>query len=1175
MQGIYTGTVPVRWTVMQGPREFDWKTVPLEGVRLVEAGAGTGKTYVIIRLYLRLLLEAGLTVDRVLVLTFTQAATAELRARVYRTLITLGRILRYPDTAPADAEDRRLLAGVDVAQASKRIDAALACFEQAAIFTIHGLCWRVLSERAFECGLSLGAELDPEAAKWLPQLARDHWRRRVYRAGPLFAELAMQHYKGGPLDLCARPGELAGPETAVPERTTELPGFDVLDDKYTRAFRDAATCWRSERAEIHALITHPGVLKRNVYRPRSLPDWYAELDRLFSIDAPTLELPDKLQKFTPEHLAAATCKGSTVPEHSFFTACGQLYALQSLYHGHLVHLRSSFLKDARAAAAEQSRRSGLLGYDDLLYELCQAVTGSAALRKLLQENFGAVLVDEFQDTDKLQYQILKSIWAGGQPVFLVGDPKQAIYGFRGADVYAYLQARRQIAPDCLHTLTGNRRSVPGLVDACNAMFGKQNHPFLEPEIPFIPAHAIAPPRDVLRLNGAPATPMVLWWYHQPEITVRRLEQLVATAVADQIACLLAPNSGATLAGRPLGGAEIAVLVRRHSQGRLILDALRRVGVGGVLYGASSVFAGRMAEELLRVLCAVAEPDREDRARTALSTLLLGVNAAELLLLDDAGWNRWMRDFRRWQQLWRQRGFMLMFYQLLADCRAVPRLAASTEGERDITDLHHLAELLQAEERRRRQHAPAAALRWLGERIDKAAEGPETPEAERLRLESDAHLVRVATIHRSKGLAYEIVFCPFPWQGGIQAGGERIFSDLAEELRLFYVALTRARQRCYLVWARPNRVSWTAPSWLLHAATNEAPAEALQRAPRLKAIDQKDFVADLERFAARASGSVRLETLPQPSATARRPAIVTTAATQQLKCRRFNGKIPPSFGVTSYSALVRGYGVELPDHDAVAALGSATDGDDIHALPAGARTGQCLHELLECLDFTHGDEDTQALENLCASTLTRHGLCAERWTPAVVDVIGRVLDADLDDGGVRLRGLPACACLRELEFYFRLRGLSARGLLAVLNEHGVFADERGTTPAHLEFAPVQGAVKGFIDLVFEAKGRYYVIDYKSNRLGETQRDYTDERIRAAMVSEGYVLQYLLYTVALHRYLRDCLPNYRYEDHIGGVRYLFLRGVEAGSRRGVFRNLPAPALVRALDTYFDSAEVVVSG
>ena len=666
----------------------------------------------------------------------------------------------------------------------------------------------------------------------------------------------------------------------------------------------------------------------------------------------------------------------------------------------------------------------------------------------------------------------------------------------------------------------------------------------------------------------------------------------ATATAAEIASLLrlADAHRARLGDRDLEGSDIAVLVRSHRQGRLMGDALARLGVPSVQQAEDSVFASPEAEQLRRVLLAVAEPGRDDIVRAALGTELLGMPGEELvrLLTADAEWATRVETFHGYHRLWREHGFARMFRALAAAEEIAPRLLALADGERRLTNLLHLGELL-ADEAARQPRGLEALSEWMATR---AADPHPESEEQQLRLESDEHVVKIVTIHKSKGLQYPIVFCPFLWDGRLFAEREHDVAchdqthddratlemeadgqsplrvqacreELAESLRLLYVALTRAEQRCTVVWG-PGNDSPTSPLfWLLHGTEAGDQIGALRA--RMKALDDAALRRRLDDLAERSDGGIRVDMLP-----AGRGQRLRSRATdaESLVARTLERPVPAGWGLASFSALASARTAEGPDHDAdvaVAPTDEAPAERNGFTFPSGARAGSCLHAILERLDFADAAPDRR--RQVIARELHRFGFSSD-WLPAVEAMIGRVLGTALDDAGrLRLADVPRERRLDELEFTYPLARFDVAGLGALLREHAFTDGPLGDVLGSLGFAPVNGFMRGFIDLVFEADGRYWLADYKSNWLGPTLDDYAAERLPAVIARETYWLQYLIYTVVLHRLLRLRLPDYDYDRHVGGVLYLFLRGMDParGAACGVFRDRLARALVEGLDRW----------
>jgi ATP-dependent exoDNAse (exonuclease V) beta subunit (contains helicase and exonuclease domains) len=681
-------------------------------------------------------------------------------------------------------------------------------------------------------------------------------------------------------------------------------------------------------------------------------------------------------------------------------------------------------------------------------------------------------------------------------------------------------------------------------------------------------------------------------------------QRAARATAAEIARLLTlgASSAARIGDRPLKGSDIAVLVRSHRQGRLIRDELARLGVPSVQQTQDSVFDSREAMEVERVLSAVAEPGREPLIRAALATDMLGVGGEALYRLGEDGpaWEECLLTFLNYHQLWREHGFIRMFRTLLTRAKIAPRLLKFRDGQRRLTNVLHIAELLH-EQASRQRIGMEGLLKWLAAARRHAARREARTieeEEEELRLESDEPLVHVVTIHKSKGLEYSIVFCPFLWDGKLWSDTEEALyfhdpareyqpcldfgtahqdewreharrEELAENLRFFYVALTRAKCRCYVVWGAINDAETSAPAWFFHSPEKESTSGTLDALARhVKALSDGAMWADLKRCAVSAEGGIQIDCLPETEEVRYQPP---REGPSRFVARSFSGTLPVKGHITSFTALTEGKDLEIPDYDA----GSCADAAyvplgtrlDIYSFPRGAQSGSCLHTIFERLDFTCRDRGM--LEGLVEQTLAEYGF-ANEWIPVIADTVERVLATPLDRVlTLRLRDVTPLRRLNELEFHYPLGRLKADELRWLLGRHGIAAATPENDFEHLSFAAVSGGyLRGFIDLVFETDGRFYIVDYKTNWLGAAPEDYHRTRLAAVMSQHAYHLQYLLYTVAVHRYLRLRLTNYDYDVHFGGVFYLFLRGMDPalGSDYGIFRDRPGRTLVDALCAYF---------
>jgi len=1196
--------------------------IPLRGLTLIEASAGTGKTYSITTLYLRLLLELGLEVDRILVVTFTEAATEELRDRIRRRLVQALDWFQGDRTARGGGGEEgggegdlvlaELLSGLpDRERARTLLTDALTRMDEAAIHTIHGFCLRTLTDHAFESGVAFDAEFITDETRLRATAVADFWRTQVAGADPETVRWVRRQWKT-PQDLLP---DLA-PTLALDDLRL-LPRVDAASIEAVRRELDEVCArireqWREVAEQVADILTTSPALNRRSYTKKVVARTLQAAGLLAAATEPPASLPADFERLTPAGLARGAKADHTPPAHPFFDLCGRLPELLRRTH---VGARALFLTSARTfarAALEQRKRDeGLLYYDDLLRRLDQALAGdgSEALAAGVRERYPVALIDEFQDTDPQQYRIFRRLYAGrsDRGLFLIGDPKQAIYAFRGADIFTYMQARDDSArAGRRYGLTVNRRSGSRLVAAVNRLFTSARQPFVYADyIDFDPVEP-GPTADAepLRIQGVEPIPLQFWMLRldadnrttRPPDFIRGDAALAsaARACAEHIVHLLnqADAGRVTIGEKALEPGDIALLVRTHREGDQVQQALRARGVSSVSLSEDSVFATEDAEELATLLRALAELHDEGRVRAALATTLLGYKAAELARLadDELAWEALLARFQSYREHWRRQGILAALQELLAAEQVPARLLRRPDGERRLTNLLQLMELLQVAAGER--PGMDELLRWLTERRAERA----GDQARQLRLESDEGLVKVVTLHKSKGLEYPLVFIPFPWsyfkgpQGQAPVffhtpGDKRACLDLgsddrdrharlarieqlAERLRLFYVGVTRAAKLCVLCWGKVNGIQDAALAYLLHPdPDSESPAS------RMSHLSEDEIRADLDALAARAPDAIQVRDLPAP--TDERWA-GDRGDVARLAPKEFRSIIDASWRVTSYSGLVQGEESERPDFDAAGAPPTpeaepgGAPADPLFALPAGIHVGHFLHRLFENLDFPHatGAVLTHAVRNL----LDHYGGLGEgrgegegSWAPVVEELVTNVLDTWLDPAAsLCLRDLPAGDRITELEFHFPVAELAPASLSAALAVSETHADNADG----LAFEPMHGLMHGFIDLVFRHAGRFYIVDYKSNRLGDRLTAYERKGLHAAIRHHRYDLQYLIYTLALHRFLGRRLPGYDYPTHFGGVYYLFLRGMRPrlGPRCGIWYERPPQRLIAALDRLF---------
>ncbi len=1196
---------------------LDHSTVALSGMNLIEASAGTGKTWAITSLYLRLLLEKELRPEEILVVTYTEAATKELRARIRRRIRQALDVMRGGETDDAFLSglfERAAEAGAEERSAIL-LEAALAGFDTASIFTIHGFCLRALQDHAFESGALYDTELVTDQSALAREVIDDFWRERFFgSADRLLGYALLKGYSPDFFTTFLKSLQLSERDEVVPL----YPEAEIarIGHAAGAAFEEVRRLWSAGKEAVSILLRTDRGLSRaeKSYRADRVEHLLSAMEGFVAAGNP-FGLFDGFEKLTSSGIAAGTKSSGTAPSHPLFDACERL---QALADERLLALKSEVVAYYRRRLPERKRESNIRFFDDLLADLYHAVAEgpqAAALAEALRKRYRAALIDEFQDTDPVQYDIFRRIYSGSDaPLFLIGDPKQAIYSFRGADIFAYLQAAADVAGERRFTLNTNWRSVPKLLGGFNLLFDSARSPFVFDTIPSPPLLAGKPEQETAA-SGVPPLEICLLESGEGDGSLKsgEAERFAAAACASMVAETVAGGTGPE---------AVAVIVRTHRQARMMQAALRERAVVSVMQSDESVFASVEAEEVRVLVSALADPGREPLVRAALTTPLFGLNGSDIARLneDENAWAGRLQQFREYHLLWQERGFMVMARELMRREAVRERLLAlaGSSGERALTNLLHCFELLHQEAHKRGLGMEGLAA-WFGERVVAREPGEEY----QIRLESDEPAVRIVTAHVSKGLQYPVVFCPFQFGGGNGSGDVVLFHDdrgrmtrdfgsrsierhrnvaaresLAENLRLFYVALTRAERRCIFFTGRivDGRQSGRPPqlspsSYLLYAsdAARRNPEPVGEARRELAALDTAAMAGKLQALADGSAGAIQVRRLA-PGEAFRTPVLPAEApAVPPLVLRQFRATLDTDWRIASFTTLSRhSYtAFELPDRDgsdperqaAVAPVVLPETDRSIFAFPKGAGAGILIHSIFETLDFATAIDDTpesviaqaagnsSASDNAAQKALDRYGF-DRQWQPCLKEMVQQVLRTPLSspEGSFTLGGLRQGSWSTELEFFFPLRRVTSPRLSELLMRHGVILNGADTSAAlqALDFTPVKGMLMGFMDMVFEAEGRYYLLDWKSNHLGNAVEAYHRDHLGKAMQDNLYRLQYLLYSVALDRFLSLRVPGYRYDTHFGGAIYVFLRGVSAerGEEYGFYRDLPSEALIREL-------------
>lgn len=1190
---------------------FNALSIPINETNLIEASAGTGKTWSIAALFLRLVVLERIPVDKVLVVTFTNAATAELKTRLRSRLDEALRELKdLPDDNAsallAEIYEQRstqdnapefepflyevLQRALNQEAASRvrlRLQAALNQFDHAGIFTIHGFCQRVLREFAFLCQVPFQISLSDDTAAAKQRIAADFWRKHVIedeqRAQLCFDKnISLTDALNRIQNWFGRSEQHIQFQLAQPQH--------ALEDLHAQLNESAQTILASLEDWKTSFVTMHPVLNGTTYK---LPTYLTLFEDLAHW------LPhQQWHKITSKEKHICNLDAAVLQEK---TKKGQALSAEQLNQfaplRRLLDLSQSLQTEQEALFdqlhldlyryllpnwQQEKQRVQQLGFDDLLTDVAKALQDEKYglhLASYLSEHMWQVaLIDEFQDTDPLQYGIFDTIFRQHhKPVFLVGDPKQAIYRFRGADIHAYLQAKHEA--NRLYTLDTNRRTHQQLVASVNALFLNKDKPFLLNDIDYIDVQAARADSRLLP-NDTPLEIQCLLQGDETYLNKEQAKPRAALYCALDIARHLALSNQGKLQydGGPLQAKHIAVLVRTHGEGELVQKELRKEGISSVILSRDSIFAAEQAKPVLSLLQWWQAPQQQGLLRSVLASDLLNYRSSDLMRLNDADSQDeligWMEDALQAQQVWQQRG-VYAAWQLFDKKRGISADFLRRNDKRGLTNVQQLFELLAKEESER--FGAASLIQWLNEQVSQQTSG----DAYTLRLESDEELVKIVTMHASKGLQYPVVFCPFVWDNRDfktsefnivhQNGQVRIVSEhclsnddeasLAEDersetLRLLYVAFTRAEEKLILSCSL-LKDNGSANNVLHHLIAGE-PDHSWEQTHALwenAGKDKRVWYQDLWQQWAQKHHVNLLWRSEQPEYSGLIQEHIQrteyTALQAVLPFYRFQeytsfSGISRHISHLAMDELVPEIDVgELQDDQIIlneeTVLPESHEFDIFH-FQRGTDAGLCLHALLENTDF---QQSAASQSDVYAPILERYHI-ADEWQPALYAMIDATRLAHLD-AQICLADLPQDQCLAEMGFVLNVNQFTATDIQQCLLESELPPAIKQAAQG-LHFRDVTGFLNGFIDLVcVNLNGKIYVIDYKSNHLGMLPKDYHTNALNLAINDHHYYLQALIYAIAVGRYLR----SRRFDFDAIHIRYLFLRGLQPSSEQGVWR------------------------
>ena len=1199
----------------------------LSGSHFIEASAGTGKTYAIGLFTLRLLLEEGLNIDQILIVTFTEAATHELQSRIRDLIHSSLTFLNTPGNREAPQKEGSVehylqSRPTDALKADiRQLRQALLDFDNARISTIHGFCNRIISERAFDLGNSFEGELVASPEQHVTHLYKRLQHKHLFQGkSKLFIKYLAQNKNRIPdTSIIMRILETEDLQIAPPT----FPKHDEADllNHLQQLQHACQTSWADLKPVILEVLFDGTPMHRTWYQADTVKNAWVPLIETIVKETPThaKTLFEHHHRLFPASIKKNAGKGKRVPTHPFFEDWKALFDLLDQLGEHLETLRIltliGLINELRSSFREYKKKWQIHTYTDMIHGLAHALDGprSTELINLLRQDYHAVLIDEFQDTDPIQYKIFQKAFGHGHTrLFFIGDPKQSIYAFRGADIHTYTHASTVHKKGHV-TLTTNWRSDPALLGAFNLIFSKPEQPFCTSRIDYQPVKPNPSAENKLTATQWDTTPVqILECPKKKKGSKEPLQFHLPSSIANEIALLL--SSDARIADRAVQPSDIAILCRNNSQAKHMKDALHAANIPAVLHSDESVFSSSIAGETHRLLRALANPYKPGLLKAALSSRFFSISQEDFIQLVPGAerYEQWMTIFKECHVLWTKRGIASALFSLHDQGKLTETLANESDSLRLITDYQHLIEMT-AQACHDHQLSPNGALDWFSSQLEMAQKNARPSEPHhQTRLSGEPDAVNVMTIHKSKGLEFGIVFCPhltssspkhskgcfFTTSDGdhqrmvsFQSPLDEAHKQLAElayrqeETRLFYVALTRAKHQCLLIEQQSARSkTFQVFKHFLSDFYGPNSSDGMTNT-------EHDALVHTRPITLRVGPSYNnLEKLPIPH--------------ENRFTRTLTSKLP----VHSFSSFTSGR-LEQPHSAAdskriesrlaqgqIGPLASAPDSehqnkDDTELLlasfPAGARAGLFFHDIFENLPSFSLDDD--ALRRTIQDSLQKYHFELE-WEDTVHNAYRQILSASINDSSstFTLANLVDDNVIHELEFLFPLHADSQLtgdiptlphpvrkprtheelniGLSKLLSTHEptVWPPGYAESVRKLSATHLTGHMKGFIDLTFKHEGRWFIADYKSNFLGHHINHYQKIQLQSAMAHHHYYLQYLFYTVALHRHLMVSVPDYSLQRDFGGVYYFFLRGMAQKSTMpaGVFFHRPCDELIEDL-------------
>lgn len=1215
------------------PINPDYQNVATTGSNLIEASAGTGKTFSILRIYLRFLLKhfakgAPLSVDQLLLVTFTNAAAQEMRERLLGMLTDVynycAGIEHEADTTLTNIvknsiETNPALTEKDIAE---YLNELMGDFDKAPVFTIHSFCGRVQQEWFPKAGLNIEQRMRIDSSDLLEQVVKDYWRREVSNPeqSDLLADWFTEKFSapvnvhsntfGSSLTRSVKGIESPFKVQFVPKPVSVFEFADELEKIQTQYFKlkEAIDRLTNPEDEVRSLQ------KRVKIHGRSIPKRTREILEYVADQNLWLKGLECTANLSVDTLAeAAQEKNIEIDEFpDWVYICTDLSKMLSDFYEQSDAVFAGILADIHSLVRERCEREALITHDLQLKYTLQGLISSDELSPMLAHHYKCIMVDEFQDTDSTQFEIFDRIYNAGDhenAIYYIGDPKQSIYSFRNADIDTYLKAKHQV--DTIYTLKTNYRSSEQQIQSMNELFDQPNkntfEPFAEQGIPFnkVEAHHSKIflkskideiPEKGLRLiqpgteEGLDKKNML----NSEEALVLIADEIVRYLKAGNYLTIREKNKKGDYVDRPVEPKDIAVIVSKHDDAEKLKQLLSDRGLGAVLYNRPSVFKSDEARWITNILKAVIDPQNIGQLKLALTSPLFDATNHDVIrwsssdeVQDDL--RHYQQLFAEWHTLWEKGDISSLFQTILNTGNRRERLLSADQGDRKITNVQHIVDILASYERERNT-TPVGVVQFLKLKRQQA-DRQETDEDDEIKLETDEDLIKIMTVFRSKGLEFNIVFTALSFimthqkisdfitlsnkersdslTDTIVVGEKRTIpgskltvkqaqelDNAKEAIRKFYVALTRAVYQTVVIEYTSRDKEYPC-----------VPAYLMKDKPVGKELDQlqvnKDDVGEFFEERKHRFKHISVETKSKPIKNSSIDQIADKGESELEKQRRselfkahqqnFEPKVlRTEWNIGSYSAITRlseqSTDISTTSSNTEKKSGAANKSEKktIYDLSRGAQTGNMLHAIFEYIDF-HRWQEYDHVQSIIQDQCQFYGYEYEEWKEVLTRLVDTTFNKQLvfGDQTIRFRDLNPDNLKKEMEFYIDHQSYQLGDLL------GLFRDGNQT-----QYQQLKGYLMGFIDLTFIHNEKIYLLDYKSNYLGDLPADYSPDIIKENLLHKDYDIQYHIYAYAAHRILGAMIPDYDFDKHFGGVCYLYFRGLEGEGQSGVFTTTTEP-------------------